>query len=79
MALGGLVGAVYVVTHVVAGDVHDAGLNVPPAPLSLHDTVPVTVVGELEVSLTWAENVSVPLEGRVVELGVTVTLVGLSC
>ncbi|NHI03197.1 hypothetical protein DYY67_0318 [Candidatus Nitrosotalea sp. TS] len=37
---------------------HDDGLNVPLALLSLQDTVPVGVVGELEVSLTVAVNVT---------------------
>lgn len=78
IALGGFTGAVYVDTHAVDDDVHDTGLNVPPAPLSLHDTVPERAVGELDVSLAWAENVNVSLEGRVAELGVIVTLVGLS-
>ena len=63
----------------VAGNVHDGGLNVPPTPLSFHDMVPVGVVGELEVSVTCTENDKVPLEGIVVELGVTVVLVGSCC
>ncbi len=58
---------------------HNAELNVPPAPLSLHDTVPVVVVGELDVSLTCTENVTALPADAVVELGVIVTLVGLSC
>ena len=53
-------------------------MNVPPALLSLHVSVPVSDVGELDVSVTCAENVTVPLEGSVAELGVTAVLVGLS-
>ena len=78
MPLGGFGGTVYVVVQ-VDGNVHDDGLKVPPALLSLHDTVPVGVVGELEVSVTCTENDKVPLEGSVVELGVTVVLVGSIC
>lgn len=41
----------YVVTHVVDGNVQESGLNVPPLLLSLNETVPESVVGELDVSL----------------------------
>lgn len=39
-------------------NVHDRGLNVPPALLSFHVIVPVGVVGELEVSLTVTVSVT---------------------
>ncbi len=37
---------------------HDAGLNVPPAPLSFNNIAPVGVVGEDEVSVTVIANVT---------------------
>ena len=56
-----------------------AELNVPPAPPSLHDTVPVAVVGELDVSVTCTENVAGLPAVAVPELGVTAVLVVCSC
>ncbi len=52
-------GDVYTVVHVLALEpfdvnVHREGLKLPPAPPSLHDTVPVGVDGLVEVSVTVA-------------------------
>ncbi len=42
-----------------AVNVHEGLLKLPPAPPSLHDTVPVGMVGELLVSVTFALKVIV--------------------
>jgi hypothetical protein len=64
--------------------VQEDGLNVPPALPSLHDTEPVGVVGEVELSATAAVNVTelpeVTVEGlwvtdRIVECRVVTTKV----
>ncbi len=77
MVEGGLAEVIYDVMQLPDDNVHDAGSNVPPAPLSLHDTVPVVVVGELDISIIWAENVIEPPADTVAEFGVIVVLVGL--
>jgi hypothetical protein len=45
------------VVQAFVDNVHEE-LNDPPAPLSLHDTEPVGVVGELDVSVTVAVSVT---------------------
>lgn len=49
---------VYDVVQLPDANIHDDGLNVPPAPLSLHDTAPVGTVDGLEVSLTVTVNIT---------------------
>lgn len=68
---------VYVVVQLPDTSMQEGGLNVPPTLPSVHMTEPVVAVGELDVSLTWAENVTEPPGDTVAELGVTVVLVGL--
>ena len=51
-------------------------LKLPPAPPSLHDTFPVAVVGELEVSVTVALNFIVFPSTTDDGFGVTAVLVG---
>jgi hypothetical protein len=60
---------VYDVVQPTFDNVQDVGLNVPPALLSLNNTVPLGVVGELEVSVTDMVNVVVAPEFIVVEFG----------
>jgi hypothetical protein len=52
ITLRGFEEAVYVDTHASDDIVHETGLNVPPALLSLKETVPESALGELDVSLT---------------------------
>ena len=44
--------------QLVDESVQDDELNIPPAFPSLHDIIPVGVVGELEVSVTVTVNVA---------------------
>ena len=53
----------------------EGGLNDPPKPLSLHTTVAVGVVGEPDVSFTFAVNVNEPADS-VAGFGVTLVVVG---
>ena len=74
-------GAVYVVRHelvleLVEERVHVLGLNEPPLPPSLQDTLPEEGVGELLVSVTVAVNVIVPPIVKDAGLGDTVVVVG---
>ena len=55
--------------------VQDGELNMPPVFPSLHDMVPVGVVGELEVSVTVTVNVTWAPEFTVDGFGVTVVVV----
>lgn len=50
------VDGVYDTMHALDERTQETGLNVPPAFSSLHDTVPVTGSGELEVSASVAVN-----------------------
>ncbi len=88
MVEGGVMDGAYDVMQLPDDNVHDAGSNVPPAPLSLHDTVPVVARGrawkpklenllfKCDVSLIWADNViELPVD-TVAEFGVIVVLVG---
>ena len=79
MVEGGLDDGVYDTSQLPDDGTHVAELNVPPAPLSLHDTVPVAIVGILEVSVTCTENVEALPADVVPELGVMVVLVVCSC
>jgi hypothetical protein len=56
---GGLEPNLYKTVQPPGDTVHDVALNVPP-PLSVKDSVPVGVVGELDVSLTVAKNFTDP-------------------
>ena len=49
---------VYEVVQLPDTNIQDDGPNAPPALLSLQDTVPVGIVGELEVSLTVTVSVT---------------------
>ena len=49
---------VYDVIQLPDASMHDEGLNAPPALLSLQDTAPAGVVGEIEVSLTVTVSVT---------------------
>ena len=54
-----VVGVVYFTVQVLESEliednVHELELNFPPAPPSLHDTVPVGTAGELDSSVTVA-------------------------
>ena len=66
----------YDVVQIPDDNTHDAALNVPPALLSIHDMVPVGVVGELEVSLTVTVSVTDEPEFTTGEFNDTVTAVG---
>jgi len=48
---------VYDVVHIPPDSVHVVELNTPPAFPSLHDRVPLGIVGELAVSVTVAVSV----------------------
>ena len=74
--LGGFAGAAYDTSHEPEESVHDTGLKVPPAPLSLNWMVPVGVVGEAEESVTVMVNVFDALGFTVKELGETARVVG---
>jgi len=67
-----LADGVYIVVQSPDDSVHEVGLNVPPTFPSLHDTVPVAIFVEFEVSDTMAENVIEPPEDTVEGLGVRV-------
>lgn len=54
---------------------HAGGLNVPPAPLSVHSMVPVGVADRFEVSLTVTVSVTDDPGFAVAEFGDTVTVV----
>jgi hypothetical protein len=78
ITLGGFPEAAYLDTHAPDESVHDVVLNWPPPLLSLHDTVPEGVVGELDASLILTTNVIVPLEDRIAGFGLMDTVVGCS-
>ena len=75
---GGVAEGVYVVVHTPDDKTQFTGPNVPPAPPSAQDIVPVGVVGELEVSATVEVNVTEPPGGTVAGFGVTETVGVLS-
>ena len=65
----------YETVHTPDDNVQKAGVNVPPAPPSAQDIVPVGVVGELELSATVEVNVTEPPGGTVAGFGVIVRVV----
>ncbi len=73
--VGEFIAEVYDVVHPPDGNLQEAGLNVPPALLSLHVTLPDGVVGETEVSATIAAYVNWVPELIAAEFGVTVVVV----
>ena len=73
---GELDDGVYVVVHVPDDKVHADELNVPPAFPSLHDTIPLGDVGELDVSVTVVVNVTAVPGTKDAEFGDTLTDVG---
>lgn len=73
MEFGALDDGVYDVVHVPDDTVHDDELNEPPAPPSLHDTVPLGVVGEFDVSDTVEVNVIAFPGTKDAEFGVMAT------
>jgi len=56
--LGEVADVVYVTLHVLDDKVQEDELNVPPAFPAFQVTVPVGVVGELEVSVTVAVRIT---------------------
>ena len=68
----------YAVVHIPVDNVHTEELNVPPTFSSSQVIVPVGVVGELDVSVTVAVNVSVFPTTYDEGFGDTVTDVGES-
>ena len=58
MLFGELEGGSYDTLQLPDESVHEDGLNVPPMLPSFQETLPVRVVGELEVSVTVAVNFS---------------------
>ena len=70
-----LVGGVYVRVHLLFESRHTFGLKIPPAPLSLHDIMPIMEEDGFEVSVTDAVTI-IELPGvNVVELDVTEVVV----
>ncbi len=78
ITLRGFVEAVYIDAHEPDESVHEVALNLPPPLLSLHDTVPEGITGELDASLILTTNLTVPLEDRVAGFGVMVAVVECS-
>jgi hypothetical protein len=76
MVDGGFVEPVYDVVQLPDDNVQEEGLNVPPPLLSFHDIVPTGVLGELDVSVTVAVNVTDDPEFITDELGEMLTVVG---
>lgn len=64
-------------THCPAVSVHESGVKVPPALLSLMVTLPESARGEAAVSFTTIENSIVLFAGSAPVLGEMVVLVGL--
>lgn len=75
MLLDEVVGGVYVKAHWLFERVHTFGLKIPPAPLSLHDTIPIIEEDGFEVSATVAVTVIAVPGVNVVGFGVTVVVV----
>lgn len=72
---GGLSDGVYDTEQEAEDKLQKDKLNVPPAPPSLHDTMPSGMVGRLDVSVTVAVN-SVPVPWFIVTVfGATVVVV----
>lgn len=60
--MGAFALGVYENTHALDESVHEVALNDPAALPSVHDTVPVGVVLELDVSLTLTTKIEPPLD-----------------
>jgi hypothetical protein len=71
IALGGFADGVYVTVHDPDESVQDVWSNTPPPFPSLHDTELVGTIGELELSVTVAVNVTDPPGDTVAGFGVT--------
>ena len=73
--LDALVDGVYVRAHLLFESKHKFGLKIPPAPLSLHDMIPIMEEDGFEVSVTDVVTI-IELPGvKVVEFDVTVVVV----
>lgn len=75
MLLGKVDGGVYVSAHWLFDNMHTFGLKMPPAPLSLHDMMPIMDEDGFEVSAMDAVKVFVPPEVNVAGFAVTVVVV----
>ena len=78
MLLDEFVCGVYVNAHWLFSSIHTFGVKTPPAPLSLHDMIPIKEEDGFEVSVTAAVIVIALPEVKVVELGLTVVIVASS-
>lgn len=78
MPLDEAVGGVYVKAHWLFASIHTFGLKIPPAPLSLHDMIPIVEEDGFEVSATVAVTVIAVPGVNVSEFGVTVVVVASS-
>jgi hypothetical protein len=78
MPLDAVVGGVYVKAHWLFVSIHTFGLKIPPAPLSLHDIIPIIEEDGFEVSATVAVTVSALPAVKVAGFGVTVVVVASS-
>ncbi len=76
MEFGALEGGVYDVVQMPDDNVHADELNEPPVFPSLHDTIPLGVVGEFDVSVTVEVNVIAFPGVKDAEFGVMTTDVG---
>jgi hypothetical protein len=73
MEFGALVDGVYDVVHVPDTSIHGDELKIPPVFPSFQVTLPVGVVGELELSITVTVNVSAVPTTYDAGFGVTLT------
>jgi hypothetical protein len=71
IAFGGFADGVYETVHAPDDNVQEVWSNMPPPFPSLHDTELVGVIGELELSVTVAMNVTDPPGDTVAGFGVT--------
>lgn len=72
---GAFAGGVYETVHAPDDNVHEVWSNIPPPFPSLHDTELVGVIGELELSVTVAVNVTDPPGDTDAGFGVTANVV----
>ena len=79
MLLGKVVGGVYVSAHWLFDNMHTFGLKIPPAPLSLHDIIPIMEEDGFEVSATDTVKVFVLPEVSVAGFAFTLVVVASSC
>lgn len=71
IAFGAFVDGVYETVHAPDVSVQETWSNTPPPFPSLHDTELVGVIGELELSVTVAVNITEPPGDTVAGFGVT--------